>query len=68
MKKQELSLMLRISKKPDYLKSKIVLGLDEVRESSFNAGEIIEVSKEELNQIGDHRWLIMENEDVNKNS
>jgi hypothetical protein len=68
MKKQDTSLMLRISKKPEYLKSKIVLGLDEAREGNFNAGEVIEVTQEELNQIGSHRWLVMENDNVNKNS
>jgi len=45
--------MLRISKEPEYLKSKIVLGLDEVREASFNAGETIEVTKEEIGKVND---------------
>jgi hypothetical protein len=65
MKKQDTSLMSRISKLPEYLKSKVVLGLDEAREGNFNAGEVIEVTQEELNQIGSHRWLVMENNNVN---
>lgn len=65
MKKQDTHLMFRISKCPNYSKSRVVLDLDEDRTIKFNSGEVIEVTQEELNQIGLHRWLIMEKENVN---
>ena len=51
-----------ISKAPNYTGHKVLLaGIDEDRSVKFNAGEKIEVSQEELNAIGEHRWLIKEN-------
>jgi hypothetical protein len=50
-----------IYKHPDWLDQKVLVNLDELRDLKFNAGEKIEVSSEELNAIGNHRWLIVEN-------
>ena len=51
-----------ISKAPNYTELKVLLaGIDEDRAVKFNSGEKIEVSQEELNAIGGHRWLIKEN-------
>ena len=49
-----------IYKNPNWLDQKILVNLDEIRDIKFNAGEKIEVSAEELNAIGEHRWLIVE--------
>lgn len=46
---------------PNYLGKRILVNLDEIRDLKFNAGEKIEVTEDELKQIGDHRWLIVEN-------
>lgn len=46
---------------PNYKGQKILVNLDEIRDLKFNAGEKIEVTEDELKQIGDHRWLIVEN-------
>lgn len=32
-------------------------GIDEERQTAFNAGETIAVTEEEFNTIGPHRWL-----------
>lgn len=50
-----------IYKHPDWLDQKVLVNLDDLRDTKFNAGEKIEVSPEELNAIGEHRWLIVEN-------
>lgn len=49
-----------ISKHIGYEGQKILLNLDAEREIKFNAGEKIEVNENELNLIGNHRWLIIE--------
>ncbi len=50
-----------IYKKSDWLDQKVLINLDDLRDLKFNAGEKIEVSAEELNAIGEHQWLIVEN-------
>lgn len=45
---------------PNYKGQKILVNLDEIRDLKFNAGEKIEVTEDELNTIGSHRWLIVE--------
>ena len=50
-----------IYKNVNWLDQKVLVNLDEVRDLKFNAGEKIEVTQEELNAIGEHRWLIVEN-------
>lgn len=50
-----------IYKHPDWLDQKVLVNLDDLRDIKFNAGEKIEVSPEELQSIGEHRWLIVEN-------
>ena len=49
---------------PNYVGSKIITNLDDVRDIKFNAGEKIEITKDELKLIGDHRWLIQEEYNV----
>ncbi len=50
-----------INKTANYLDHKIILaGIDEQRTKEFNEGKTIEVSENELNEIGYHRWLISE--------
>ena len=46
-----------ISKSKSYEVHKISLGLDKERTIKFNKGEKITVTKEELETIGEHRWL-----------
>ena len=46
-----------IKKHKDYINKLINLQLDEERDKSFNEGEVIEVTEEELEKIGKHRWL-----------
>ena len=59
--KETISSALIISKEQSYKELKILLaGIDKEREAKFNSGEKIEVTKEELNEIGEHRWLIKE--------
>lgn len=62
-KNKEMStLMIAISKAANYKEHKVLLaGIDKEREDKFNAMQQIEVSTEELNAIGEHRWLIKEN-------
>lgn len=50
-----------IYKNSDWLDQRVLVNLDDLRDTKFNAGEKIEVSAEELNAIGEHRWLIVEN-------
>ena len=59
-KKQSTELKCVIYLSPNYLGSKIITNLDDVRDIQFNAGEKIEVTEEELKLIGKHRWLIQE--------
>lgn len=40
----------------------ILKGIDEERQAYFNAGEEIEITEEEFNLIGYHRWLEVINE------
>jgi hypothetical protein len=56
-KKQSKS-SLTISKREDYSEMNCVLGIDKAREKKFNEGKKIEVSKEELDKIGNPRWLL----------
>ena len=54
-----------ISKNLSYDKHKLeTKGLDIDRVIKFNKGEKIQVTKEELEVIGLHRWLIVEEENV----
>ncbi len=55
--KKELKSTLSISKAKSYKDIRIILGLDTKREKDFNAMKKIEVTKDELNKIGEHRWL-----------
>ena len=65
-KKKESQSILGISKATSYTGLQIILnGIDEVRQQEFNAGKTIEVTEEELKQIGNHRWLIKEIENGN---
>ena len=61
-KSKETSILkIVISKAANYSELKVLLaGIDKEREDNFNAMQKIEVSKEELNAIGEHRWLIKE--------
>lgn len=48
-----------INKTANYLEHKIILnGIDEARTQDFNQGKVIEVTQQELKEIGEHRWLI----------
>ncbi len=49
-----------IYKSPNWIDQKVLVNLDEIRDLKFNAGEKVEVTEDELKQIGDHRWLIVE--------
>ena len=55
-KKSESKLL--ISKEKGYKDMKCVLGLDAKREKDFNSMKKIEVTKEELLEIGEYRWLL----------
>ena len=57
-KKKELKSKLFISKRSDYKDMKCILGLDTKREKEFNAMKKIEVTQDELNKIGEYRWLL----------
>jgi hypothetical protein len=57
--------MFYIYLNPNYQGQKILVNLDELRDLKFNAGEKIEVTEDELKQIGDHRWLIVEENNGN---
>ena len=60
-KKITSTLTTSISKAESYKNHKILLaGIDKERQDKFNDMQIIEVSTEELNEIGEHRWLIEE--------
>ncbi len=54
-KKSESKLF--ISKEKGYKDMKCVLGLDAKREKDFNSMKKIEVTEEELLEIGEYRWL-----------
>ena len=54
-KKSESKLL--ISKEKGYKDMKCVLGLDAKREKDFNSMKKIEVTKDELLEIGEYRWL-----------
>lgn len=59
--KEMSTLTTVISKAQNYKEHKVLLaGIDKEREDKFNAMQQIEVSTEELNAIGEHRWLIKE--------
>lgn len=59
-KKQDMTSQLTIYLNSNYVGQKILTNLDDIRDIKFNAGEKIVVTEEELNQIGSHRWLIVE--------
>jgi hypothetical protein len=64
-KKKESVSSVIISKMPGYEALKVILaGVDTERQDKFNNMESIEITLEELNAIGKHRWL-KENEDGN---
>ncbi len=56
--KQKLKSGLSISKAEGYKDMKCLLGLDAKREKEFNSMKKIEVTKQELLKIGEHRWLL----------
>ena len=57
---------ISISKALGYKEHSIILiGIEKERQEQFNNMQSIEVSVDELNAIGKHRWLIKENEDGN---
>lgn len=56
--KKESKSKLHISKEKGYQDMKCILGLDAKREKDFNSMKKIEVTKEELLKIGEHRWLL----------
>ena len=61
MKKQEKQSFVTISKNPSYDRHKLrTEGLDIDRSIKFNKGEKIQVTQKELDAIGLHRWLIVE--------
>lgn len=53
--------MFIIYKHQNWLDQPTILDLDPERVIKFNAGEKIQVTEEELKQIDNHRWLIVEN-------
>ncbi len=55
-KKSESKLL--ISKEKGYKDMKCVLGLDSKREKDFNSMKKIEVTKDELLEIGEYKWLL----------
>ena len=57
--KEEKELIIIISREPSYDKHKLVMHLDLDRTIKFNKGEKIEVTQEELDVMGLHRWLIV---------
>lgn len=61
--KQNTHLKYLISLNANYVGQKILTNLDPVRDIKFNAGEKIEVTQDELNLIGYHRWLIIEEQE-----
>ncbi len=48
---------ITISKSKSYAKHRISLKLERLRTDKFNKGGKITVTKEELETIGEHRWL-----------
>ena len=68
-KKEESELTITILKNPAYDKHKCrTEGLDIDRVIKFNKGEKIQVSQKELDAIGIHRWLIIEEKENVKQS
>ena len=59
--KKELKSKLTIFKQASYAEHRCLLGLDKKREDEFNKGKSVEVSQEELDSIGSHRWLGVKN-------
>ena len=57
--KEEKELTITISREPSYDKHKLVMHLDLNRTIKFNKGEKIEVTQEELDTMGLHRWIIV---------
>jgi hypothetical protein len=65
MKNKEEKLTVTISKNPGYDKQKLrTEGLDIDRVIKFNKGEKIQVTQDELNILGLHRWLIIHPEEI----
>ena len=59
IEKKELKLTLSISKEKSYKDLTAILdGIDSKRAKDFNSMKKIEVTKEELLKIGEHRWLL----------
>ena len=56
-KKETTQSYVTISKEKSYDKHKVILNLDAERTEKFNKGEKIEVTEQELNTIGKHRWV-----------
>lgn len=50
--------VLTVSKSDSYKEHKVITGLDELRDKTFNEGGAIEVTAEELEKIKHYRWLI----------
>ena len=59
--KKELKSTVTICKNKGYSFHKIILPLDKDRSDDFNKMKNIEVTKEELKAIGEHRWLEIKN-------
>ena len=58
--------LISISKALGYKALTVILtGIEIERQDKFNNMQSIEVSVDESNAIGKHRWLIKENEDGN---
>lgn len=49
-----------IWKHTNYIDSKVILPLGKELVDKFNQGEKIEITEQQLNEIGSHRWLISE--------
>jgi hypothetical protein len=49
-----------IKKADSYKDSKVILPLEKELIDKFNSGETIEITEQQLKEIGYHRWLISE--------
>ena len=59
IEKKESKLTLSISKAKSHKDCPAILdGIDAKRQKDFNSMKKIEVTKEELLKIGEHRWLL----------
>lgn len=56
-KKESTQSTVTIFKSKSHSEHKIILPIDAERQDKFNSGQSIEVTTEELEAIGKHRWL-----------